>query len=122
MYRDNASNGRLVFTCFNGRVVAIDPMSGRARWSLDTNTLSSNPVMAADASALYLFANRMLVAVDTETGKTRWQVDVPVENASSVRLFDGLVLILAHGRLRAYATHDGGFRWETPSATAVVPV
>ncbi len=121
MYREHASLSGPIFTIFNGCIGAIDPGSGRVRWTLVTDTISASPAMVADETTLYVFVGDALLAVASDTGQIRWRIEAPVEKTPRLELHAGLVLVQGPGRLYAYGIADGALRWEVPSSCAVVP-
>lgn len=120
MYRESSSLHGPVYSIFNGRIAAIDPASGRVRWTLVTDATVQKPTMVADAAALYVFVEGTLLAAAAEDGQIRWRTPVPVETGIRLELHAGLVLLQTQGRLRAYGVTDGVLRWEIPSSNVVV--
>jgi outer membrane protein assembly factor BamB len=101
-----------------GGVIAIDPVTGAARWQ--TSVGNAYPVVhkVGTNDSLILVANGTRVfALDRATGRTLWDVDLsgtpsspPSANA------DAFYICLSNGRLSAYA-----FPVETPPATSNAP-
>lgn len=120
MYRESRSLHDLVYSLFNGRIAAIDPASGRVRWTLVLGAIGERPLMTADATSLYVFDTNTLLAAAAEDGQVRWRVDVPVGRATHLESRAGLVLLQTQGRLRAYGAMDGALHWEIPSSALVV--
>ena len=64
-----ASNSLFAIT-YNGEVVALEPRTGRVRWSRAGSAVGIDPSKGA---TLYVAGAGKLSAVNSETGKTQWQ-------------------------------------------------
>lgn len=72
--------GALHFVEQSGRVHAVDPATGRVRWSRQTGVEWPSSPVASDG-VLYLgSASGRVVALDTRTGDTRWASQPRVES------------------------------------------
>ena len=64
------SSGWLLAIAHSGKVVALEPQTGRVRWSKSGNAFGFD---ARKGEILYLAGTGKLSAVNLETGKTQWQ-------------------------------------------------
>lgn len=67
------SLGMLVSTSYQGRVMAMDPRSGRALW--ERKDSSFYPVVEAKDKLLYVDEGSRLIAVDHRSGSVLWNQD-----------------------------------------------
>jgi outer membrane protein assembly factor BamB len=112
-------DGTLYSAARGGKVVAIDPASGRARWSADTKLdLSAGP--GAGGGLVVVGTNDGdVVALEQANGKKRWSVKVSSEVlAAPLIAGDRVVVRTVDGRLRALSAADGKELW---SAEEPVP-
>lgn len=66
-------DGMLVSTSFQGRVVAMDPRSGRAIW--ERKDSSYYPAVEAGSVILYVDEGSRVIAVDARSGSILWNQD-----------------------------------------------
>jgi outer membrane protein assembly factor BamB len=104
--------GALFAAGHDGTVVAIDPASGKARWSTDTKLdLSAGPGVGEGLVAVGT-SDGDVVALDSASGKQRWRVQVNGEVLSAPLVAGGRVVVhTVDGRLRALSAADGKEQW-----------
>ncbi len=106
------------------RVVAVDPIHGRERWSLPL-VVTGHPV--ASAHTVYLPVRGMgLVAVDRAKGTTRFVAQLPGEALTGLAVAEPVLVATVldpDGRRPAQvvgvSTQDGVIRWRRPAASRV---
>lgn len=106
--------GAVAVADVQGRVAALDPATGRARWTADVGA----PVyvaMAAGSDLVVVPTTRStLVALDAATGAVRWTVEAPAARVrfSPPTVTDGAVFAGASdGLLRCLDAATGVERW-----------
>ena len=68
------ASGRLLAITEQGKVYALEPTTGRVRW---TRVEGSSGGYAVDRNALYIAGSEGLTAISLESGRTRWTTRVP---------------------------------------------
>jgi len=68
-----SSHGMLVSTSFQGRIMAMDPRSGRALWERKDSSYHS--AVEGDGNLLYVDEASRLIAVDHRSGSVLWNQD-----------------------------------------------
>lgn len=96
----------------NGRIIAIDALSGKKRWNVYTPlTIGSGPITK---DGLILFGTREgeLVALDQHNGKMAWQSTMPSEILATPAISNGYVVAKTiDGKVSAFSATDGQKRW-----------
>lgn len=111
------SHGRVFVALQNGRVMALDPDTGKIEWQQHLPTqLESSPLVIR--GTVYLGSDKgLLYALDTGNGKTRWTYkasDHPVKTSPSFK--NGIVYFADYGGVvHALRASDGKKVWETPT-------
>uniref|UniRef100_B8HLL1 Pyrrolo-quinoline quinone n=1 Tax=Cyanothece sp. (strain PCC 7425 / ATCC 29141) TaxID=395961 RepID=B8HLL1_CYAP4 len=96
---------------------AIDLLSRKVRWNVNTGSTSfSSPVIADGLVYITDFTEQALLALDLRTGAERWQIKTDYTPAAalqtSVAIQDGILYTgLGDGNLYALAAQTGEFLW-----------
>jgi outer membrane protein assembly factor BamB len=110
-------DGMLFVAARDGKVDALDPASGRTKWSTDTKLeLSAGP--GAGAGLLTVGTNDGdVVALDPASGKKLWSAKVSSEVlAAPLVAGDRVIVRTVDGKLRALAAADGKELWVAEEA------
>jgi outer membrane protein assembly factor BamB len=110
-------DGTLFVAARGGKVDALDPASGRTKWSTDTKLeLSAGP--GAGPGLVAVGTNDGdVVALDIASGKQAWRTKVSSEVlAAPLVAGDRVIVRTVDGRLRALAAADGKEMWVTEEA------
>jgi outer membrane protein assembly factor BamB len=103
-----------------GRVVAVDPATGRWRWQADAR----GEVVVLDGR-LHARAGSAVTAVDVETGRIVWRTEMGTRRSSRDLLTDGRVLLVPTSSpdgaptLTALGLDDGRARWTVPAPSRI---
>ncbi|HUG83984.1 MAG TPA: PQQ-binding-like beta-propeller repeat protein [Euzebya sp.] len=105
-------------------LIAVDPLSGRARWQIDADSVGIDTdevlrVRLADPSTAVVVTADRIHALAVADGSPRWDVAMAgLDHRASVLVADQLVVVAgADGVLRAHDLTDGALRWSTPVVT-----
>jgi len=106
------SNGALYTAARDGEVVALDPASGRPRWSTDTKSdLSAGPGAGGSVVAVGT-SDGQVIALDAATGKQLWNVTVSSEVlAAPLVTGDRVIVRSVDGRLHSLDALTGKSQW-----------
>ncbi len=112
-------DGMLIQLADNGRIVAIDKKTGRAKWRRDLGDLSaSTPAVAGDTVFASILEQRRgtgrgrIVALNLKTGKVRWSRSLSSRTESSPLVDHGKVYVGTEGgQLLALHTRNGHVAW-----------
>jgi outer membrane protein assembly factor BamB len=110
-------DGTLFVAARDGKVDALDPVTGRTKWSTDTKLeLSAGP--GAGAGLLAVGTNDGdVVALDPASGKKLWSAKVSSEVlAAPLVAGDRVIVRTVDGKLRALAAADGKELWVAEEA------
>jgi len=106
----------LVVLVERARVVAIDPIHARVRWTLPF-VVAGHPVASADTIVLPLRGQK-LAAIDRATGHLRFLVSLPGEALTGVALSEPWIVATivdrpgqAPAQILGISTEDGDIRW-----------
>lgn len=105
----------------DGKVVALDPETGRQHWKADLDMeLSAGPGVGDDLVVVGS-ADGLLVAFDAATGDERWRSDITGETlARPVIGADVVVAQTIDNRLRGLSAFDGSERWVVEQSTPIL--
>lgn len=117
-----AGDGNLIYAASqDGKVVAIDPDSGKQRWKTDLDDeLSAGPGVGEGVVAVTT-KNGFLVVLNANSGAEQWRSYVGGETlAQPLVKGDAVVVQTIDNRLIAFAIFDGRQRWELEQTTPVL--
>ncbi len=105
-------NGSLYTAARDGKVLALDPATGRERWAHDAKTeLSAGPGAGATLVAVGTNDGKV-IALETATGKRLWAVSVSSEVlAAPLVASDRVVVRTVDGRVHALDAQTGKSQW-----------
>jgi outer membrane protein assembly factor BamB len=104
--------GALFAAARGGKVVSLDPATGKARWSTDTKTeLAAGPGAGAGVVAVGTSDGRV-IALDPASGKRLWDVTVGSEVLAAPLVAGERVIVRSvDGRLHALDAASGKSQW-----------
>jgi len=120
--RESVASGLpLVVLIERARVVAVDPIHGRERWSLPL-VVTGHPV--ATARAVYLpVRGQRVVAIDREYGTIRFTAQLPGEALTGLAVAEPMLVATVldprehrPAQIVGVSTIDGEIRWRRPAA------
>ncbi len=117
-----AGDGNLIYAASqDGKVVAIDPNSGKQRWKTDLDVeLSAGPGVGEGVVAV-ASKDGYVVVLETSSGDEQWRSFVGGETlAQPLVKGDSVVVQTIDNRLVAYAKFDGRQRWAIEQKTPVL--
>jgi len=110
-------DGTLFVAARGGKVDALEPASGRTKWSTDTKLELSAGPGAGPALVAVGTNDGDVVALDAASGKQLWRKKVSSEVlAAPLVAGDRVIVRTVDGRLRALAAADGKEIWVTEEA------
>lgn len=121
-YPDRGDVAPLVVLVERTRVVAVDPIAAKTRWSLPLH-VTGHPVASGEAIYLPVRGHR-IVAVDRKTGRELYTITLPGEALTGLAVSEPWLVatVLDEGkgvraRVLGYDTNEGEPRWARASAT-----
>jgi outer membrane protein assembly factor BamB len=116
--------GTLYVSAMDGSVRAVDPRSGRVRWTAKTKGYCHSSPVTDGRLVVVGSADNGVYAFDTRTGKTRWRFETGGPVYASAALAKGLAIIASgDGKVYGLDLQTGRERWRyalPPSNTAFV--
>jgi outer membrane protein assembly factor BamB len=112
-------DGNLIYAASqDGKVMAIDPDSGKSRWKSELGIeLSAGPDVGEGVLAL-ASKDGYIVALDANSGAELWRVYVGGETLAKPLISNDVVIVQTiDNRLIALARFDGKQRWEAKQST-----
>jgi outer membrane protein assembly factor BamB len=105
-------SGVLYTAARDGKVVALDPATGREKWSQDTKAdLAAGPGVGANVLAVGT-SDGKVIALDVASGKVLWKVAVSSEVlAAPLVTADRVVVRAVDGRVHALDALTGKSQW-----------
>ncbi|HWB74501.1 MAG TPA: PQQ-binding-like beta-propeller repeat protein [Nannocystaceae bacterium] len=122
--RDTGDETPLVVLVEKERVVAVDPIAAKTRWSIPLR-VTGHPVASGDAIYLPARGHR-IVAVERKSGRELYTIWLPGEALTGLAVADPWLVATVvddkpgvRARVLGYDTNEGEPRWDRPSATPV---
>jgi len=100
---------RQVVVAFNGKVLAMDLVTGERVWSYDLGG-SATVRLAIDDGKVYCCAYSGLACLDYDSGRELWRT--AEEGNETLLVVGDRVLTGCNGELRCYSAADGRRLWE----------
>lgn len=113
--------GRVYFTTYDGRVVALDEATGSQLWEYrGSGVIYSSPAVAGDL-LFYGGLDSTVTALDADTGEKRWQFEAQTMIMGSPIVHDGVVYIgSGGGHVYALDAMTGERRWSHTATGGIV--
>ncbi len=110
--RPAVNDGRVYVADREGRVVAIDSLSGDELWTVETDVAVSAGPGIGEGLVLLGTSDAEVIALDADDGSERWRVEVSSEVLSVPQTdLDKVIVQSADGNVTALAAEDGGSLW-----------
>ena len=110
--RPAVNDGRVYVADREGRVVAIDSLSGDELWTVETDVAVSAGPGIGEGLVLLGTSNAEVIALDADDGSERWRVEVSSEVLSVPQTdLDKVIVQSADGNVTALAAEDGESLW-----------
>jgi outer membrane protein assembly factor BamB len=108
-----ATDGALVYAgAYDGKVAAFDAMTGRKRWSVETDLALTAGPGYGDGMLVFGTADGELVALDAATGAERWRQPIGSEVLAAPAVGSNVVVArTVDGRLRGFSGDNGNTLW-----------
>ena len=119
-----ASDGSSIYAASrDGKVVAIDPDSGKKRWKSDLEIeLSAGPAASEDV-VVVASKDGYVILLDAKSGAERWRTYIGGETLARPLIKDDAVVVQSiDNRLRALSIYDGKQRWEVEQSMPLLTV
>ena len=119
-----ASDGNSIYAASqDGKVVAIDPDSGKKRWKSDLEIeLSAGPAASEDV-VVVASKDGFVILLDAKSGAERWRTYIGGETLARPLIKDDAVVVQSiDNRLRALSIYDGKQRWEVEQSMPLLTV
>ena len=119
-----ASDGTSIYAASrDGKVVAIDPDSGKKRWKSDLKIeLSAGPAAGEDV-VVVASKDGFVILLDAKSGAERWRTYIGGETLARPLIKDDAVVVQSiDNRLRALSIYDGKQRWEVEQSMPLLTV
>lgn len=119
-----ASDGTSIYAASrDGKVVAIDPDSGKKRWKSDLKIeLSAGPAVGEDV-VVVASKDGFVILLDAKSGAERWRTYIGGETLARPLINDDAVVVQSiDNRLRALSIYDGKQRWEVEQSMPLLTV
>jgi len=110
--RPAVRDGRVYAADREGRIVAIDALSGDEIWTVKTGALVSAGPGVGEGLVLLGTSNAKVIALDADDGSERWRAEVSSEVLSVPQTdFEKVIVQSADGNLTALSASDGESLW-----------
>lgn len=111
--RPVGDGSRIYAASQDGKVIAVDPVSGKLAWKIDLKIELSSGPSARDGAVAVVSKDGQVILLDATTGAESWRTSVGGESlAEPLILKDSVVVQTIDSRLVALARFDGRSRWE----------
>ncbi len=106
------SDGKVYAAATNGKVSALDAVTGKPVWTATVDADLSAGVGADAATVAVASAQGTLFAFDAATGKQRWKTRLSTEVLSAPAVGSGVVIVRSmDNKIVAYDVETGNRRW-----------
>lgn len=110
--RPAVGDGRVYAADREGRVVALDTVSGDELWTVKTGAALSAGPGVGEGLVLLGTSNAQIIALEVEDGAERWRAEVSSEVLSVPQTdFEKVIVQTADGNVTALAASDGQSLW-----------
>lgn len=105
----------------DGKVVALDPETGRQFWKVNLDMELSAGPGAGENLVVVGSADGLLIALDAATGAEKWRSDITGETLARPVIEDNVVIAQTiDNRLRGLSAFDGSERWIVEQTTPLL--
>jgi outer membrane protein assembly factor BamB len=91
------ADGRILAGTTDRRFMAVDPKSGKPRWTWRLGADVHQPPLAFERFVLFATNEDVLYALDRGNGHLQWRAPLPSRPLAGPVLFGGAVLVACHG-------------------------
>jgi outer membrane protein assembly factor BamB len=106
-YRSDAS-AEPVLAAFNGKIFALDAVSGRRLWSWDSGVSAVVRLGFDGAGRVYALVRKQLVCLELASGSVQWTVEADI--GDTLLVAGGLILVGGLGEVACFS-RDGNRVW-----------
>ncbi|MFI6351014.1 PQQ-binding-like beta-propeller repeat protein [Streptomyces sp. NPDC050560] len=106
-------NGTLYFAGAEGRVTAVDPLTGAEKWTTQTGVESASGPVLADGMLYFSSASGRVAALDERGGRLRWTTEARYETPAAGEVDASPRVAVARGALVVAAGGNAVFGFET---------
>lgn len=111
--RPVGDGNRIYAASRNGKVMALNPESGKAHWKIDLDIVLSAGPAVGEGALVVASADGFVIALDAATGTEHWRAYVGGETLSRPLIKgDSIFVQTIDNRLVALARFDGKQRWQ----------
>lgn len=121
--RPSSDGNRIYAASQDGKVIAVDPATGKAAWKIDVETeISAGPSVGGGVVALAA-KDGQIIMLDAASGAEQWRVDIGGESlAPPLVQSDSIIVQSIDNRLSALSRFDGRQRWELEQSPPVLTI
>lgn len=106
------ADGRLFTADADGRVVALDPETGRTTWSINTKAPLTSGPSVGEGIVVVGTADAQVIALNEQTGAIIWRVKAPNQILAAPQISQGRIIITTiNGKLCALSAQNGQQIW-----------
>ena len=121
MLRPAGDGKRIYAASADGKVVALQPETGKELWKIELDALLSAGPGVGDGLVVVGTADGLVIALDAESGSEKWRADLEGETLSTPLVSGESVIVLTiDNRLRALRAADGRVRWNIEQSTPLL--
>jgi outer membrane protein assembly factor BamB len=112
------SDGTLYIAQLDGALTALDPRTGKNRWTFKASSQLESSPLVVDDTVYFGSDNGTFYALEAATGKVRWTTKLGHEVKASPSFDDGTVYVGDYeGTVWALDAANGDKRWSTDTTT-----
>ncbi len=110
--RPSSDGSRIYAASQDGKVVALNPETGREQWTADLDTdLSAGPA-AAEGAVVVASKDGDVILLDAQSGEEQWRAFIGGETLAHPLIKDDSIVVQSiDNRLQALSRFDGRQRW-----------
>jgi outer membrane protein assembly factor BamB len=89
----NPRNKIVYFGCDDGKLYAIDALTGKVRWTYKTKGTIVHPPAYHDGVLLFTSSENRIYGLDADTGRWRWQYDRAAPEGFTIQGYAGVLVV-----------------------------